>query len=268
MLANFPLGVDDGDLIVFNPLTQIWERGSGGGGVLPPGTVVDSVLRWDGLAWVEETQILASATGDLTLDSANPVLTAGDGSGNPFLRLVKGDAGFSALEFYRDPAAPGPTDFRWLHSGVESIILETFDGLGGTPNLLRFTNRNNCWLLEAPDAAATLTLGPTATHLTTLVPGFNAGVDIGTDPLRIRNIFSGSLDCAGLASAETLEADGDDGPGAAGTVRVTNVNTGVAAGVLTVLDADAPTLNVTNAGHLKLWVDGVASYMPYWQESP
>ena len=32
MPANYPLGEADNDLIVFNTATQIWERGTGGGG--------------------------------------------------------------------------------------------------------------------------------------------------------------------------------------------------------------------------------------------
>jgi len=42
----------------------------GGGGGLTDGTVTNSVLRWDGANWVEETQVTISSSGILTLDNA------------------------------------------------------------------------------------------------------------------------------------------------------------------------------------------------------
>ena len=78
-------------------------------GLPDAGTTNDATLRWDavGTQWLENTALLATsagavtASGNLTLDSASPVLQLGDGTGNPTVQIVGSATGFPAV-FFQD----------------------------------------------------------------------------------------------------------------------------------------------------------------------
>ena len=80
-----------------------------GGGGLPPGTVVGTMLKWDGANWVETTsatgEILVSADNEITINdgattTATLVMTANDGSTNPSI-VMTGNGGFPICSIER-----------------------------------------------------------------------------------------------------------------------------------------------------------------------
>lgn len=120
MPGNFPLGEDDDDRIVFNTATQIWERGTGGGGaanvaifpnfdsVLDPNDphLVYMAVQGDDLA---SFIILGRNLGDITTVSFEDVKVGGNTGAAPSINsltvaatsiIVRIDAGAATTNDY------------------------------------------------------------------------------------------------------------------------------------------------------------------------
>lgn len=214
-----PNGVTDGDLtyfdgsdwVVLSPGTAGQHLETNGAGsapswedaseVVPAGTTTSSTLRWSGTAWVENTSLLATAAGVVTLNASNAALTLGDGvtTGSPALRVLKGPSGTGSVSFMATDTTPSSGDFQIAHTVID-LRISYNDGVGYRQTLT-VTDDQTVRLFDEAQGTGTLYLGNASQGVWTYegLSGGNVthifGKSVGgTTALLFRSVFNADTD--------------------------------------------------------------------------
>jgi len=92
-------------------------------GTLVPTTDSDVSLGTTGLRWSNFFSDAATIGGNLTLGSASPTATFGDGTGTPEVNIIKSDAGQAILDFQGGSGGAG-VYWRFSSDASEDLVLE------------------------------------------------------------------------------------------------------------------------------------------------
>ena len=216
------------------PGTGNWYRlTTTGDEVIPTGTVTNSILRWDGTAWVETTTLLTAdtAAGTATLAANTTVTGTLEVSGNTTvtgeLHVDNNATVTGTLEVTGNSTVTGDFTVQGsstLASTTLGAVVYDFDGDPGTEGqVLSTTGTSTNWIDSFSPDAGTVTNstlrwdGTGWVETTTLLTADTAG---GTATLAANTTVTGTLEVSGNTTV-TGELHVDNNATVTGTLEVT-----------------------------------------------
>lgn len=139
--------------------------------------------------WLDFYSDAATVGGDFDQDVASLTNTHGSGGGTVDVYLLSDATAGQGRVFWNKTSTTQTTgDFLDAHGADEVLRRYYYDGTA-VRVLAKYTDDQNITFMEGAQADGTITIGPGATYTIDLVGGYDLGLNIGTDAIRIGDLF-------------------------------------------------------------------------------